>query len=257
MRVFISWSGERSAAIAQRLKDWLPDVVRSAEPWVSKDDLRKGRTWVPELVRSLRESQAGLVVVTHENAREPWPAFEAGAIAVAIQEKPLCPIYCGLRPADLAGPLSEFQGVEIGEKAQMYDLARDLNALGPEPRPDEIRLRKWFEDRWPDLSKAVAETLSLPAGQQKRAPSHAEETLELVRQIASQQAQFLQEIKEQEERRRARQQSRFAASLDFGALIREYLAGANPDEDLKAYVRRQRLHPPKSDRSPEDPPQER
>lgn len=32
MKVFISWSGERSQALAQALRDWLPLVLHFVEP---------------------------------------------------------------------------------------------------------------------------------------------------------------------------------------------------------------------------------
>ena len=34
MHVFISWSGERSKALAVALRDWLPLVLHYVEPWV-------------------------------------------------------------------------------------------------------------------------------------------------------------------------------------------------------------------------------
>ena len=42
MRVFISWSGERSKRVALTLHTWLPDVIQAIEPWMSRRDLGAG-----------------------------------------------------------------------------------------------------------------------------------------------------------------------------------------------------------------------
>jgi hypothetical protein len=37
--VFISWSGQRSKALALQLHDWLKAVVQRANPWMSERDI--------------------------------------------------------------------------------------------------------------------------------------------------------------------------------------------------------------------------
>lgn len=44
MRVFVSWSGERSREVAKAFRDWLPLVLHYAEPWVSDADIEAGGT---------------------------------------------------------------------------------------------------------------------------------------------------------------------------------------------------------------------
>ena len=39
VKVFISWSGERSKKIAKALKKWIKNVIQSVEPFVSSEDI--------------------------------------------------------------------------------------------------------------------------------------------------------------------------------------------------------------------------
>lgn len=45
MKVFISWSGKRSKAMANALKEWIPLIVQHAEPFVSDKDISAGDRW--------------------------------------------------------------------------------------------------------------------------------------------------------------------------------------------------------------------
>jgi hypothetical protein len=47
MRVFISWSQERSRIVARALYDWLPAIIQSLEPWMSSADIGAGVQWSP------------------------------------------------------------------------------------------------------------------------------------------------------------------------------------------------------------------
>ena len=42
MKVFISWSGERSKQMAAALKEWLPTAIQYLEPWMSDTDIHAG-----------------------------------------------------------------------------------------------------------------------------------------------------------------------------------------------------------------------
>ena len=43
--VFISWSGQRSRAVALALRDWLKAVVQRANQWMSERDIGAGERW--------------------------------------------------------------------------------------------------------------------------------------------------------------------------------------------------------------------
>jgi hypothetical protein len=108
MKVFISWSGVRSKAVAQTLHDWLPQVMNAVEPWMSSEDMRKGSLWRLTLAEELESTHVGVICLTPENLRAPWLLFEAGALSKLYREKDahVCTYLIGMRFADvIEGPL--------------------------------------------------------------------------------------------------------------------------------------------------------
>src|SRR5271168_4310742 len=116
MRVFLSWSGQTSKAIAEILRDWLPNVIQAIEPWLSSEDIRKGVRWNVELTTQLKTTDAGVICVTPDNQHAPWLNFEAGALAKAVDRSLVCPYLAGLEPTDLSGPLVDFQATVANEE---------------------------------------------------------------------------------------------------------------------------------------------
>ena len=55
--VFISWSGDRSERVAAALHEWLPMVVGTAAPWMSKEDIEKGSRPLDELGKCSRRRE--------------------------------------------------------------------------------------------------------------------------------------------------------------------------------------------------------
>ena len=84
MKVFISWSGERSKIVAEALRDWLPAVIQSVKPWVSSKDIDKGSRSFAEIQAQLKDAQFGIACLTPENLTEMWIHFESGAVAKAV-----------------------------------------------------------------------------------------------------------------------------------------------------------------------------
>ena len=59
--VFISWSGARSRAIADALREWLPAVIQTARPFMSETDIDKGSRGLDEIVRALEGIKVGII----------------------------------------------------------------------------------------------------------------------------------------------------------------------------------------------------
>ncbi len=42
VRVFLSWSGQKSHEVALALRNWLHEIVNDLDPWMSSEDIAKG-----------------------------------------------------------------------------------------------------------------------------------------------------------------------------------------------------------------------
>ena len=77
MKVFISWSGEKSNKIANILREWIPCVIQSIKPYVSSKDIDKGARWSTDIAKELEDSHFGIICITKSNINAPWINIEA------------------------------------------------------------------------------------------------------------------------------------------------------------------------------------
>ena len=159
MKVFISWSGERSKKVALIFRDWLPTVIQALEPFVSSEDIEKGARWNTEIAQELKESSFGLICVTKDNISAPCLNFEAGALSKSIDNSYVAPLLFDVKPSELKGsPISQFQATSFNVE-DVKRLVETLNeAAGNCLSPS--RLDKAFELCYPDLEKSLQELRS-------------------------------------------------------------------------------------------------
>src|SRR4051812_38447371 len=105
MKVFISWSGPRSHAAALAARDFVQDVLQYSDPFVSSEDIAKGRRWLPEIIGELENSAFGIICLTRANLAAPWVLFEAGALGGRYSEGRVSCLLVGLKQSDVAPPL--------------------------------------------------------------------------------------------------------------------------------------------------------
>lgn len=190
MKVFISWSGELSRQVALVLRDWLPSVIQSVEPYVSSEDIDKGSRWLSDISKELDESYFGILCVTHESINAPWLNFEAGALSKSFDRSHVIPFLLGVKRSEIQGPLLQFQSV-IFKKDDVKKLVLSINNALVENKLEKERLQKIFDVWWANLEKELRElesaaTSSKPSEEKVRtiAPSDEEileEILDLVR----------------------------------------------------------------------------
>lgn len=191
VKVFISWSGSRSKAIADILRRWLPGVLQAVRPYFSPDDIAKGSRWSSDIAKELDVSRVGLLVVTPENQEAPWLLFEAGALAKNLDRSKVCPLLFGeMEPTDVKGPLVQFQSAKFSQE-EMKRVMKMINAeLADAALPPDV-LDSVFEMWWPKLQEQVDNQLASRAREQdveqlRRSDRDIlEEVLSLTRRFAS------------------------------------------------------------------------
>lgn len=156
MDIFLSWSGESSRALAKILRDWLRTVLPYARPWLSSEDIRKGKPWDSELAKRLEATSYSIVCVTSlKAATAPWVNFEAGAVSKYVDHAHVSPLLVGVSPEDIGGlPLSRFQCTRFNRK----DVARLLRSINESasPRLKASVLERNLHNTWRQLQDDVA-----------------------------------------------------------------------------------------------------
>jgi len=154
MRIFFSWSGTTSHAVAKIFADWLPSVIQNAKPFLSSEDIAKGSRWAHEVAVALQECSFGVIFLTRENCDRPWIQFEAGALSRALQAR-VSPFLFGLNRYEVSGPLSQFQ-TTMPEKAEVLRLLKSINDASGETKIQDAFLERTFRGLWPELETALA-----------------------------------------------------------------------------------------------------
>jgi TIR domain len=135
VKIFISWSGERSEALARALHKWFPAVLQFVEPWLSQSDIQSGKRWSVEVAKELENCNYGILCVTRENLASPWILFEAGALAKSMQDGRVVPLLLNLDFKEISGPLAQFQAKKADSEG-IRELLLDLNKASSAPVPD-------------------------------------------------------------------------------------------------------------------------
>jgi hypothetical protein len=176
VKVFISWSGDRSQAIAEELRDWLPTIVQSLEPFISTQDVPIGGRGLNVLASQLQDCSFGILCLTQENKQGKWIHFEAGALSKVIEASRVVPLLLDMKISDLTGPLVQFQAIAIEDRDGVFALVKAL-AEQSSPPIAESRIRRLFDAFWPELEEKVSQ-LKVAASEPKQDVRSEREILE-------------------------------------------------------------------------------
>jgi hypothetical protein len=189
MKIFISFSGEKSKHVALTLKTWIHNVIQAVDPWTSETDIQAGARWGAEVAGVLQQAKFGIICLTKENANEPWILFEAGALAKTLEQTFVCPYLIDMEPTDIprGSPLNQFKAKRSNE-AETLHLMRSINlavaAEGENAISDE-QLVKTVGMFWGELNNALRNLppdSNQPPG--RKSNEMIPEILEIVRDIA-------------------------------------------------------------------------
>lgn len=155
MKVFLSWSGPVSHKVACALRDWLPSVIQSIDPYVSSEDIDKGARWSTDIAAELDESNFGVLCLTPDNLNAPWLNFEAGSLAKALDKARVCPFLFRVKRAEVDGPLLQFQST-VFEADDVKKLLGTMNKHAEDSEHlEQERVDSAFDVWWPRLESSL------------------------------------------------------------------------------------------------------
>ncbi|MFD8603595.1 toll/interleukin-1 receptor domain-containing protein [Streptomyces globisporus] len=206
MKVFLSWSGDRSKAMAEFLQNWLPDVIQAIDPWISSQNIPQGSRPLPSIADELASCNFGIVCVTPENRSAEWINFEAGALSKALDDSVVIPLLLGIEKAQVTGPLSQFQMTLSEKKDEVFKLVSDMNGRLGELALAPDRLDRSFEQNWPSLMEQLKRISlrMLPQDPQPDKGRSAEDLMEEVLLLARRQERRLADVESSLESLKAR-----------------------------------------------------
>lgn len=159
MKVFMSWSGDRSREVAKLLDYWVKCVVQASRPWISTSGIDSGSIWFNQISSELQDTTFGIICLTKENKEAPWILFEAGALAKGLASSRVCTFLIDLQTKDIRDPLAQFNHT-LPNVDSMWKLISTLNGSLPEPsRLDVVILKGVFETYWPQFEEKFAAIL--------------------------------------------------------------------------------------------------
>lgn len=167
MKLFLSWSGPSSLAVAKALEKWLPYMIQAVQPFLSSD-ISKGDRWGEVLAEELKDAQYAIICVTRYNLFKPWMYFEAGALAKFIGHAKVAPFLFGLHHECVADfPLAQFQSV-LDTRDEVLGLVFSINNGLGALKLDHERLVCTFEHWWPSLEADLRKVV--PSGDETQTP---------------------------------------------------------------------------------------
>lgn len=156
MKVFLSWSGDKSHSVANLFSEWVPCIVQAVAPWLSSRDIDRGAIWFTEITKQLEDTNFGVLFVTRENQVRPWLLFEAGALSKGLTENRVCTVLVDLSVRDIeaGSPLQQLNHTAL-EKESILSLFKTINKRMSVGQVQEKHLEQTFNAMWPEFESQL------------------------------------------------------------------------------------------------------
>lgn len=188
MKVFLSWSGQKSQDVASLLDNWLRCVIQAVRPWISTRDIDRGSIWFGEINNQLKDTTVGIICLTKDNKNRPWILFEAGALAKGLSTSRVITLLVDLTPKDIEDPLAQFNHT-FPTRESMLGLVKTLNETLDEGALDNRIIEQVFNTYWPQFAQGFKDILESAPETVKNEPRKdtdiLEEVLENTRMLGS------------------------------------------------------------------------
>lgn len=185
MKLFLSWSGERSRRVAELIGEWISGVIQQIDPWISSE-MDRGAIWFSEIGSAINTVSNGVVCLTRENLTAPWILFEAGALARNFGSNRVCTFLIDVKPKDISDPLAQFNHT-FSTRDSMFQLAKTLNERLNEGKLADAKLQKEFDLHW-DLFESGFQEIITETREGEKPPKKSE------REILNDIADMLQSV---------------------------------------------------------------
>lgn len=236
MKVFLSWSGNRSKEVANLLSEWLSCVIQAIRPWISTRDLDRGSLWFGEINDQLKDTTVGIICLTQENKARPWILFEAGALAKGLSTSRVCTLLIDLEPRDIEDPLAQFNHT-LPTKESIHSLVKTLNSALGATGLDMRVLDQVFDTYWQQFADRFEVILEETKSTEPTKPRSKEdmlgEILENTRLMSSRIRRLEAEIDRSNDRKLF--DSDISPDIAYKTVLEMVNEGASPDLIIKRF----------------------
>lgn len=157
MKIFFSWSGHLSKKVAKFFKPWLIEKIfpgENVEIFISEEDIEYGSEWYTRIKNELISCNLAVIFLTPDNMNAPWLNFEAGAIAIGEETRPLITFLIDVPINTIKSPLKNYQCFNLSLEATKK-LISNIKSIGNFHGPAENHLDAILDKEFKNLVNGI------------------------------------------------------------------------------------------------------